>query len=102
MQLASRWEFDPRSVPVLVNQSHMITTAGSGDGSVSPGVQLSLGFVNPPMIDGPVTPETIASLPPLPVVVLGQYFLTADVARGLYATLGQFLAEVDGVRPHGL
>lgn len=91
--LQANWELDPRRMPLLANQVLLQSPATLGSKPES--VLLTLGHVNPPLLQAPVTEEALRNLTSNPVMPVGYFNLPMDLARRLHAQLAEYISAME-------
>ncbi|WP_269997202.1 hypothetical protein [Arthrobacter sp. B2a2-09] len=91
VEIGAKWEYDPRQLPTVVNQvliQHAMADAQTGR---SNGMYISLGHVNPPVFIGEMSAEQASNIDPLPVVIVGSFYLPMQSVIALRDSLSEAL-----------
>lgn len=93
VQIGAKWEYDPRQLPSVANQVLIQHAMADGLTGRPTGMYISLGHVNPPVFTGEMSPEQATDIDPLPVVVVGSFYLSIQSAIALRDSLSEALKQ---------
>lgn len=91
IEIGAKWEYDPLQLPSVVNQVLIQHAMADGRTGQPNGMYISLGHVNPPVFTGELNAEQASNIDPLPVVVVGSFYLPMQTAIALRDSLSEAL-----------
>lgn len=98
ISLGAQWEYDTRGRPALANQVLIQHAMPDGSTGKPTGMYIRLGHVNPPIFTGEMSQEVAQTLGPLPVVVVGDFYLPLQSVIALRDSLNEALRNA-GISP---